>query len=80
MFLNKLARVIYEEGTASENLPVTVRVYREPECILWKGAAKDLHNQRSLDSWIVVEILVDKTDGRSDSVPDWNRGKIITVQ
>ena len=79
MFLSKLAGIIYEDGTSSEKLPVTVRVYNDPERILWKGEAKELQNQRSLDGWIVVEILVDKIDGRSDSVPDWNRGKIITV-
>ena len=79
MFLNKLAGIIYEDGTSSENLPVTVKVYNDPERILWKGLAVDLKSYRDSSKWIVVEILVDKTDGRSDSAPDWNRGKIITV-
>lgn len=79
MYISRLAKIIYEEGTASENLPIKVRVHHDPERILWQGKAIDLQNERSLDGWIVVEILVDRFDGRPDSVPDYNHGKIITV-
>ena len=78
MFLKKLAKIIYEPGTASEATQVKVIHHIKQSDVLWEGSAKDLEHSGLMDhGWIVVEIFCNP-DGPKD-VPDYNRGKIITV-
>ena len=43
MFLNKIANIIYEKGTSSENTLITVKIHTDKRT-LWNGKAKDLKN------------------------------------
>ena len=75
MYLEKLAEIIYEEGTASANRQITVKHHQERR-ILWQGKAKELKNMKS--KWIVVEILIDQND--NSTTIEGNKAKIITVE
>lgn len=78
MYLIDLAKIIYEEGTESENRKITVRTHGVNAETLWRGKAKDLKAfAESKRGWIVVEIRIDYSN--SEVYPDYNRGKIITV-
>lgn len=77
MFLKKIANNIYEDNTASENIQITVKTHKDNR-ILWSGKAKELKDWTNENKgWIVVEILIDTSDKRN--IPDYNKGKIITV-
>ena len=77
MLLKKLAKVIYEDGTASEDTQITIKTH-EDNRILWIGKAKELKDWVNENKcWIVVEILIDQADTRN--IPNYNKGKIITV-
>ena len=79
MFLNKIADIICENGTASENTPITVKTHADKHT-LWNGKAKDLKKWTSDNrGWIVVEVLIDTVNKSDSMIPDYNRGKIITV-
>lgn len=75
MRLDKLSKIIYEEGTASANRKITVK--NQQNHILWEGKAKDLITYADGTNWLVLEVLVDL--GTSNDVVDYNRGKIIIV-
>lgn len=83
MYLIDLAKIIYEEGAGSENRKITVRTHGVNAETLWCGEAKDLKAfAESKRGWIVVEILIDNSDDatcNNEVLPDYNRGKIITV-
>ena len=77
MFIEKIANIIYEKGTASENTNITVKTHNDNR-VLWNGKAKELREwTKTNNGWIVVEILIDMADKRN--IPDYNKGKIITV-
>ena len=77
MFLKKIANNIYEDNTASKNIQITVKTHKDNR-ILWSGKAKELKDWTNENKgWIVVEILIDTSDKRN--IPDYNKGKIITV-
>lgn len=77
MFLEKVAKIIYEDNTASENNKITIKTHEDGR-ILWNGNAKELEAWTSMNKgWIVVEVLVDISDVRN--IPDYNKAKIITV-
>ena len=79
MFLNKIANIICEKGTSSENTLITVKTYTDKRT-LWNGKAKDLKNwAKDNGGWIVVEVLIDTANKSDSMIPDYNRGKIITV-
>ena len=79
MFLSKIANIIYEKDTASENTPITVKTHVDKR-ILWNGKAKDLKNwTKDNIGWIVVEVLIAATNESNKMIRDYNRGKIITV-
>lgn len=80
MCLNKFAKVIYTPGTASEHTHITIYMHYDTERYkpLWSGEAKDLAHQDYLSDFMVVEMLVDN-DPKFDHLPDYNKGKIITV-
>lgn len=90
MNLDKFAEIVCEPETASENLHISICAHarnvdkhtlklRE----LWEGKAKDLKNSKLIGKgWLVVEVLVDDEycEGIGKlAVPDYNRGRIITV-
>lgn len=75
MRLDKIANIIYEECTASENRKITVKDQRG--FILWQGKAKDLSSYADGKSWLVLEILIDPSS--LDNAVDYNKGKIIMV-
>lgn len=77
MYLKDLAEIIYKEGTASEDVPITVITYYERD--LWKGKAVDLQYWYNIDNWIVVEILIDHSIPGEEDLPIYNKGKIIKV-
>lgn len=83
MDLKDLAKIIYTEGTASENTKITVRTHGEIKKTLWTGRAKQLQDWDKIEGWIVVEVLIDHNDKMSEfpgqEKPDYNRVKIITV-
>ena len=85
MFLKDLANIIYVSGTASENTPIKIVSHRDKTHLLWSGKAKDLQRDSFVNrGWIVVEILIDHNAPENISmedvsIPDYNRGKIITV-
>lgn len=76
MFLEKVAEIIYEEGTASANRNITV-IHHNERRVLWQGKAKDLKNMKP-KNWLVVEILVDQSD--NSTTVEGNKAKIITVE
>ena len=77
MYLYKIANIIYEKDTASENTPIVVKTHHNNR-VLWIGKAKELKNWNGINKgWIVSEILIDTTDRRN--IPDYNKGKIIVV-
>lgn len=77
MFIEKIAKVVYEDGTASEDTPITVKTHKDNR-VLWKGKAKELQEwAKNNQGWIVVEILIDMSD--TSNTPDYNKGKIIAV-
>ena len=77
MYLRDIAKFIFVPGTASEDTQYCIRVHNTG-AVLWHGAAKDLQNwERVNESWSVVEILINQADMRD--IPDYNKGKIITV-
>lgn len=77
MFIEKIAKIIYEKDTASENTNIVVKTHNDNR-MLWNGKAKDLQKwTKENNGWIVVEILIDDTDKRN--IPDYNKGKVITV-
>ena len=75
MRLDKIANIIYEECTASENRKITVKDQRG--FILWQGKAKDLSSYADWKGWLVLEILIDPSS--LDNAVDYNKGKIIMV-
>ena len=78
MFLHQFAKVCYVPHSASESTQLKVIHHMEPSRVMWEGSAKDLEHSSLMDAgWIVVEIRCNP-DGPKD-VPDYNRGKIITV-
>lgn len=78
MRLNKIANVIYEECTASENRKITVK--DRYGFILWQGQAKDLSSYADGKGWLVLEILIDPNPlDDNDNAVDYNKGKIIIV-
>jgi hypothetical protein len=76
MRLDKLAKIIYEKGTASEHREILVK--DQHKVILWHGKAKDLYAFAAGKSWSVLEIVVDR-NAPNENIPDYNKGKIITV-
>lgn len=76
MFLKDLARIIFADGTASEDTNIKVKTHTDKR-ILWSGKAKDLQDWEKIAGWIVVEVLVDFEDETNPAV--YNKGKIITV-
>ena len=77
MFIEKIANIIYEKGTESENTNITVKTYNDNR-VLWNGKAKELREwTKTNNGWIVVEILIDMADKRN--IPDYNKGKVIIV-
>lgn len=81
MKLKGLAKIIYEEGTASENRKITVVTMQGD--ILWEGIAKDLINFAEIDNWLVCEMLVNESDVIDKELrveyPRYNKEKIIVV-
>ena len=77
MYLKDLSKIIYDEGTASENRDIVVKTHSEGK-ELWKGKAKDLQSMDNIGGWLVVEVLIDESTEKED-IPDYNWGKIITV-
>lgn len=77
MYLEELAKIIYKNGTESENKKITVITHGENARTLWNGDAKDLHKWDGIRGWIVVEILIDHSD--NSALKDYNKGKIISV-
>ena len=75
MRLDKIANIIYEECTASENRKITVKDQRG--FILWQGKAKDLSSYADGKGWLVLEILIDPSS--LENAVDYNKGKIIMV-
>lgn len=80
MCLNKLAKAIFTPGTDSENIEITIYLYYDKDRLvpLWEGKAKDLKDQKYLSDFMVAEILIDN-DPKFDYLPDYNKGRIITV-
>lgn len=82
MYIKDLAKVIYKEGTASEETKLTVISFCNKNT-LWSGMAKDLGSAVSqetgelLDKFIVVEVLVDWSDFTNPA--PYNKNKIISV-
>lgn len=76
MRLDKVAKIIYEKGTASEHREILVK--DQHKVILWHGEAKDLYAFAAGKSWSVLEIVVN-SNTLNKNIPDYNRGKIITV-
>ena len=78
MLLEQVANICYAPRTASEDRPITVKTHIDNR-VLWSGKAKELAEwvKEKNCGWIVVEILIDTSDNRI--VPDYNKGKIITV-
>ena len=68
MELFNVAKIIYTKGTASINIPVTVKTR---DRVLWKGRACDLQEFTKYNkNWLVLEILRDKSvDCRDGSRP-----------
>lgn len=79
MTIGNLSKCCYTPNTASEDQNFTICLHAQKDRILWKGHAIDLRNQKALFDFIVVEILVDNIDKSEDNIPDYNKGKIITV-
>ena len=76
MTLKNLSKVIFEEGTASENRKITVKDERGK--ILWQGKAKDLSNYaKNSSDWLVLEVIIDNEN--NDNAVYYNKGKIIIV-
>lgn len=80
MCLGKFAKSLYSPGTDSEHIIITIYMYYDKERLvpLWSGEAKDLIHQHHLSDFTVVEMLVDN-DPKFDHLPDYSKGKIITV-
>lgn len=78
MTIKELAKIIYRKGFESANRHITVRTYIGDHK-LWSGLARDLQKQDFLKDYTVVEMLIDYYDELSDDLPDYNRGKVITV-
>lgn len=81
MFLSKLADIIYNPGTASENMNIRV-IDAVQDAInitheIWHGKAKDLKKYAKVRNWTVVEIRIDHDDPTTSIW--YNKGKIITV-
>lgn len=82
MYLKELAKVIYTKGTTDEDRHITVRTENNAGCphkVLWEGKAKELNTMQNIGGWIVVEVLVDRSIKNETNLPDYNKGKIITV-
>lgn len=82
MYLKDLAKVIYTKGTCDENRHITIKTEHSAGCphkVLWEGKAKELSTMQNIGGWIVVEILVDRNIKNEEVLPDYNKGKIITV-
>lgn len=77
MYLKDLSKIIYDEGTASENRDIVVKTHSEGK-VLWKGKAKYLQTMSNIGGWLVVEILINESTEK-EGIPDYNWGKIITV-
>ena len=77
MYLKDLSKIIYDEGTASENRDIVVKTHSEGK-VLWEGKAKDLQSMDNIGGWLVVEILINESTEKED-IPDYNWGKVITV-
>lgn len=80
MFIGKIAKVIYTPNTAEEDMRITVKTMNEGK-VLWQGKAKDLKAQTQLANWMLVEMLIDKSDRINHTVdtPEYNLGKILIV-
>lgn len=80
MCINKIANAIFIPGTDSENIEITIYLYYDKDRLvpLWEGKAKDLKDQKYLSDFMVAEILIDN-DPKFDHLPDYNKGRIITV-
>lgn len=80
MCINKIANAIFTPGTDSENIEITIYLYYDKDRLvpLWEGKAKDLKDQKYLSDFMVAEILIDN-DPKFDHLPDYNKGRIITV-
>ena len=80
MCINKIANAIFTHGTDSENIEITIYLYYDKDRLvpLWEGKAKDLKDQKYLSDFMVAEILIDN-DPKFDHLPDYNKGRIITV-
>lgn len=80
MCINQIAKVIFTPGTTSENTEISIYMHydKDRHVPLWEGKAKELKDQKHLSDFMVVEILVDHSP-KFDHLPDYNKGKIITV-
>ena len=80
MCINKIANAIFTPGTDSDNIEITIYLYYDKDRLvpLWEGKAKDLKDQKYLSDFMVAEILIDN-DPKFDHLPDYNKGRIITV-
>lgn len=80
MCINQFAKAFCVPGTASEHTPVTIYLHhdRERRVPLFNGEAKELLNEGCLADFMVVEMTIDR-DPKFDHLPDYNKGKIITV-
>lgn len=82
MYIKDLAKVIYKEGTFSEETKLTVISFCDKRT-LWRGIARNLGSAisqetgESLDKFIVVEVLVDWSDLTNPAI--YNKDKIISV-
>lgn len=79
MYLKDLAEIIYTEGTARIDVPITVKTFADDNKVLWRGKAEDLQYWYDIEKWIVVEVLIDHSIPEEQNLADYNKGKIITV-
>lgn len=79
MTVKDISKIIYNEGTVSEDNNIIVISMVTGE-VFWNGKAKELQNQEAIQHFHVNEILVDKNDMiRNPKIPFYKLGKIIMV-
>lgn len=80
MCINQFTKAFCACGTENESIHITIYMHGDNErCLpLYSGEAKDLINHNYLADFIVVEILIDR-DPKFDHLPDYKKGRIITV-
>lgn len=80
MCINQFAKAFCAPGTVSECTHITIYLHHDSErrIPIFSGEAKELINHNYLADFMVVEMTIDH-DPKFNHLPDYNKGKIITV-